>query len=64
MAANAGFGGTTVPFRVQTNIFGQFNDPYLTKKGMTNPYEMRLTNVTVDVADGVSFIGAQWVETL
>ena len=66
MAGNAGFGGLEVPFRVQTNIFGRFNDPYLISNNMTNPYEMRLTNVTVEAADGVSYgwcISKFWYES-
>ena len=55
MAANAGTDSTFVPFTVQPNVFGLYDDPYLIANKKTNPYLMYLTSETVKVTeDGVS----------
>ena len=55
MAGNAGTDKTLMPFRVQPNVYGQFDDPYLVGKSMENPYLMKMTDEPVKVIDGVSF---------
>jgi len=52
MAANAGTDSTFVPFTVQPNVFGLYDDPYLIANKKTNPYLMKMTSETVKVING------------